>query len=500
MKRIYETIITIIASIALVGVVEINAAERFVEDMTITDGLLTSDGYYEGAVFAKNLTLENVVIRKGGLKDVLVVGDLSLNGCFVANGALDEITVLGQQHIDDATTFFQDNPSSGQAGATFSDNVYIQDPIIGKEAYKGSIFFGDLTISSIIVEENAFAGAVIMGKLTIRSFNTGISAFQNVVLMGELSIEEPCTLISSYSFNGLKLKDAINLRLPLSIAKIETCAFRKANISAINIADCKKLKSIGQRAFYGCNIHTLQFPIQEHSLKISDMAFGVEYPTQSPMKPRKIFMPLHTNSFIHPGTAHNSDAWSGLYNNDDVYLEDLITCNDSVFLWLNPNDISSLPMTYGNGLLKIREYPYYFVVDSENYEASPDNTAIQKGNGKLFVPKGCKDELLSILKPEIRYLNQEDWWGYGPEYYFPIYSYFKEENIIEIDMGEYPNYRSPGLFGDINADKAVDEADATMMIDVILGGGFMHRSDLNVDGSNDGTDVSILLETIHAGE
>lgn len=477
MKRIYETIITIIASIALVGVVEINAAERFIDDVTVADTILLKGGYYEGATFAKNLTLNNVLIRNGALKDVLVVGNLILNGCFVADGVLDEVTVMGQKHIDDATVFFQDKPSTSHAGETFSGDVYIRDPVIGAGAYKGATFYGDLAISSIVVGANAFEGALIMGNLTISSFNIGTNAFQNIVLMGELSIEDPCTIISSYSFNNLRSLNAINLRLPSSLSCINSYAFRKANISAIDFDNSKKLKSIGELAFYDCDIHTLQFPITKSPLTVGQLAFGKENTALLTDKPRKFFLPLHVkDNFIH-GTAYINPEWEGWEQEYPVLIEDMFSKNDSVFLWLDPNDLSSLPLTY-------------------KLESSAD-ADIQKGNGKLFVPRGSKEELLSLLKPTARHYEE---WGMSPDYFFPIYSYFKEENIIEIDMGEYPNYRSPGLFGDINADKAVDEADATMMIDVILGGGFMHRSDLNVDGSNDGTDVSILLETIHAGE
>ena len=476
---------------------EIHAAEQFLDDYTIDRGML-STGAYEGAVFTKNLTIENVVIRKGAMKNVLVVGDLRINGCIVAYGVLEGITVLGQQLVDDATTYFTDTPSTSHAGESFNSDVVIEDTVIGDGAYKNAIFFGDLTITSLIIEANAFDGAIINGNLTIKSYSIGTGAFQNTVLMGDVAIEEPCTLIWNDAFNNLRSKDRLNIQFPVSIIDIGRRSFRGANVTNIDISKCRKLRWIGHQAFYGCNIHTLVFPQTERPLRIGDVAFGYHDSTQlTPVKPRKIFMPQHIKNNLIYGVP--IDNMEGL---DDMFIEDIITRDDTVYLWIDPNDMTSLRMTYGDGHLLVKEHGEYVEVDKDIYTTSPDNI---KGKGILYVPIGCKQKLLNMLEP-VKYYPPDEWeerYPIDPYYYFPIYSYFREERIREIALEEYPNYRMK-LFGDINGDNVADATDVAIMLEMVLAGEVTDAqkavADLNDDGDVDAVDVSILIEMVLSGE
>lgn len=493
-----KTLLTIIAF--LLWGTEIYAAEQILDDYTIDRGML-STGAYEGTVFAKNLTLENIVIRKGALNNVLVVGDLRINGCTVANSVLEGITVLGQKLVDDATTYFTDTPSTNHTGETFRSDIHIKDTVIGEGAYKNAIFFGDLTITSLIIEANAFDGAIINGNLTIKSYSIGTGAFQNTVLMGDVAIEEPCALIGNEAFNNLQSKNELNLQFPISILDIGRRSFRGTNVTNIEISKCRKLRWIGNQAFYGCNINTLVFPQTERPLRIGYMAFGFHDSTQhTPIKSRKIFMPQHIkNNYIYGIPIDNIE---GL---EDMFIEDIITRNDRVYLWLDPNDMTSLRMTYGDGHLLVKENGEHVEINKDIYTTSPDNINLEKGIGKLYVPIGCKQKLLSMLEPVV-YYPPDEWGGrypIDPYYYFPIYSYFKEENIIEIEMGEYPG-TDVHYHGDINGDGSTDGGDVSIMLEMVLAGGVTDEqnavADLNSDGSVDGGDVSILLEMVLSGE
>ncbi len=467
---------------------------RYTDDKDYSN-IVIAQGAFKESVFTKNVTITNAVIRKEAFKEAIVIGDLTIQECIVATDALDGITVVGQQIIDENTTYFIDEPSSNHSGATFGNDVTVTDAVIGNEAYKDAVFFGDLTVNSILIEDNAFSGATICGDLIVNSFRIGNNAFGNSLLLGVLKINEPCTIIGNSAFDGLKSKEAVNLRLPASVARIGFRAFRNANANAVDIANCRKLRMIGDQAFYGFRFHQLIIPQTEKPLTIGKVAFGDRTYSSTNDQTRKVFMPQHVKGILNYGIPVLDDA----YEEDTLfYGEDIISLRDSVFLWLDPDQINNLRITYGTGAnYLITEYSSYVAVESIHYESS-DKKDSYMGTGILFVPRGCKQKLIDILHP-IEYKLYYNVRPVPPLYYFPVYSYFKEENIIEIEMGEYPNY-SMDITGDLNGDKDVDSSDVSILLEIVLAGGITDeqkaKADINGDGGIDSSDIAIVLAKI----
>ena len=411
----------------------LNKNPQFAKDTTLSDDFIATEEYYDNIIYG-DLTFNNMVINDLAFDGSIFLGDIYFQNSIAYADAFLYTHILGSFSHDENSYFGWEMPESeSHAGDVFENDVKISETIVAAGQYKGATFKGNLSIECRFIDKQAFENAIVLGDLTVRSKTVGHQAFRNAVVSGKVAIEEPTETIDSEAFRSI-LSAIPEFAFPASLQKIGSHAFRSVQFSDLMLTDCRNLKRISEMAFYDSSWESLVLPIPENHLIISRLAFYQPQAGDLSSKARTIFMPQHLSENINYGTPY-LDEYGEEFGLD---IEDIITPNDIVYLWLDPNNIECLWDTYGNGRLTVTEYGGDYSVTGFPYSLEP--TVQSYGNGRLYVPRGCKQKLIEYLKP-FKYTPIDESGGRfppAPYYFIPIYSYFKEGNIIEIDMYDYP--------------------------------------------------------------
>ncbi len=463
---------------------------EFAADKSLSDGFIGAHQYEKFAIYC-DLTLNDMIVEDNAFDDAIILGDIYFNGTVAYDKAFNHAMVLGDFFADEHTFLEWDmQDSENYAGKTFEEDVLITEAAVTTGQYKGATFMGNLTVESEFIGRQAFESTIILGELNIRSKIVGNEAFKSAVVAGEMEISAPTKIICQSAFSGL-LPSSTSLSLPTSLTDIAPEAFLNVAFTEIGIKGCINLKWLGDRAFYGSQWKELIFPATVNRMTIGDNAFQTpidkEYITKYDYKRRNVFLPHHNNNRLIYGFYPYTD-----YDIFTVRYADFMTPNDDIYLWLNPDDIEgSFPLTYGNWHLFVNSH--LGVCGSNgclgSYTLEPSDATY--GSGHLYVPKGCKEKLIQFCKRNIVFISEficVDYEVGGGEsvMFCPFFLYFRDDHIIEIDMGEYPNYTIPEKDG---IDDITDVKESVEVARYDISGKLLNSpsAGINIVRYNDGT-------------
>ncbi|WP_282038127.1 leucine-rich repeat protein [Saccharicrinis aurantiacus] len=100
-----------------------------------------------------------------------------------------------------------------------------------------------------------------LGDQTITSIGNGTFASKSI---NYISLPESLITIEESAFQSNRIA---KLSIPANVQRIEKNAFRSNNITEIELSDNSKLETIGNWAFFSCNISEFNFPINLKTIK-----------------------------------------------------------------------------------------------------------------------------------------------------------------------------------------------------------------------------------------
>ncbi len=343
------------------------------------------------------------------------------------------------------------------ANAKFIGNARFTS--LGKQSFINAYINGSISLITPVVTDFAFKDASITGIVVLEEGceQVGAGTFYNTACKTLSSLPSTVTSIGDSSFAKSKFEGILEIHE--NVSKLGSESFKYCNFEEIRISDVKTFGStieireewepysgtyykeynvypifansnqlkkvvIGERqefipeqCFKECrNLEELELPLDGILLSIGLNAFdktnikrwvlpkGLSgfYGSISVNDDQKLFIP----PFMTIDKKHDGSGYLTLYDND------LICHCDSIFVWDNFDSEFILPLC------------------AMRTEKSP------LPNTYVFVGKGEKQ----------KYIDYLNW--YNTYYAFKsMWSLIPEENWIEIDLLEYPNYRLPDSDG-----------------------------------------------------
>ena len=405
------------------------AATHITGDLTITAPDIAAEAFSEATIDG-NVTANGIgVIPQRCFYQATIIGNLTPAGK-IREDAFCNATVRGVLNLSNVTDSIKACAFYGLKGNDFEVTIPKAVFYIGESAFYGASTTGTLTIPETVRILCVYAFAYnSFQNININSRTKYLYEYSEI--NGEDYVKVGVVAKDPFSWNS----NVEVIDIPKDMTIVPYCLF----------SNCKKLRTINFQqecehltfqpgAFSGCDAITdIVLPPVSKKLSMGPYAF---FRSDYDRSHRRIFIPLNTDRRL-------------------IVNQDCYTPNDTLFVWLTPDniniqiryldsrysDITDNYITntnYGIHFIPWKNYGYYDIDyhrdgSSNLYGPTPEE---RPGSGVLYVPKGCRDKLISLLNSHITT-------GYdGPHYQeyrnYPSWLFFKEIREFT-DLG-YPNY------------------------------------------------------------
>ncbi len=325
-----------------------------------------------------------------------------------------------------------------------------------------------------------------MEELVIPNSATTIAgaAFRGCQKLKDVTLGSAVNTIGNYAFS--KCKGITSIDLPSSLEIIGDAAFELTGLQAVTIPN--SVTSIGRSAFLNCR-DIASIVLGNSVESIDDWAFkGCNLITHItiPASVKLIGAPFPETLTTVEWNAKNCADKSADPINSPFFSNCTLTS-------LNfGNEVERIPGNICKNQTALTKISFPASVKAIGPNPLKGCTGLQKITSHITEPKtvalGLTDEQLAQLPLYIpkgtteAYLNALGWADFS--------------NMIEMGGTIVP--------GDLDGDEIVDGSDESMLVETVLTGGVSAElkavADINADGSVDGNDVSIVLEKVLAGE
>lgn len=241
--------------------------------VTIKESAFASSGL-TGFEFGQTLqtVLEGAFASCGSLSSVSFSGSTSIGAKVFQNCTalstvdLSNVVSIGEQAFSNCTALadlsygntLTEIPNNAFSGCTSIKTVVLSDTItsVGKEAYSDCTALTSVSLPAVTnLGDGAFKGCINLVDVKMDNVRTfGTSIFEGCVRITTFAFNEGLTEIPAI-FSGFANLQSVTF--PSTATSIAKNAFYKCyNLKTVNVADGCKIVSVGERAFYQCNLLT----------------------------------------------------------------------------------------------------------------------------------------------------------------------------------------------------------------------------------------------------